>query len=275
MSRLLFVFVSFMMLAYPFGSYAESENKLFYDAVRAEAEEDFDSAIRFYEESAKISHSANLYGNLANLYFKEETYGRAILNYRKALLLDPKNRELKANLSFVQEIARIESSAINKQNSYFSSSSMDAWTIFTTFVFWVGLGGMTLFFFLQVNRIFQVIFFLIWICLNSLGVWAVTQTRDNHDLQNREVIAIAPTTGEDSNASKAIYLRVSAFEGSISNTSVVPGESLFLEMEKNNSVKKHTNSIGETWYFARSLGGRNRGWVRQDQLLQIVPATER
>ena len=57
MSRISFVFASFLMLACTRSAHADSENKLFYDAVRAEAAEDFDSAIRFYEQSAKKSHS--------------------------------------------------------------------------------------------------------------------------------------------------------------------------------------------------------------------------
>ena len=104
---------------------------------------------------------------------------------------------------------------------------------------------------------------------------ALSKAKGNNDLQNREIVAIAPSTSEDSNGSKVIYLRVSAFEESSANTSVVPGESLFLEMEENQpvkdgSVKKHTNAVGEVWYFVRSLEGRNKGWIRQDQLERIV-----
>ena len=281
MSRTSFVFASFLMIACARSGHGDSENKLFYDAVRAEAAEDFDSAIRFYEQSAKKSHSANLYGNLANLYFKKEMFGRSILNYRKALLLAPDNRDLAANLSFVREIARIQSSSLDNQSGYFdfSPSSMDAWTIFTAIIFWGGLGGMGLIFFLQVDRIFQVIVFLFWIALTSLGVGAVTKAKGNHDLQNREIVAIASSASEDSNGSKVIYLRVSAFEESAANTSVVPGESLFLEIKENQpakdgSFKKHTNAIGEVWYFVRSLEGRNKGWIRQDQLERIIASKD-
>ena len=279
MSRLFFVFASFLAFAWAQSGHADSENQLFYDAVRAEAAKDFDSAIRFYEQSAKKSHSANLYGNLANLYFKKEMFGRSILNYRKALLLAPENRDFAANLSFVRETARIQSSSLDSRSSYLyfdvGPSSMNAWTIFTAIIFWGGMGGMGLIYFLQFDRIFQVFVFLAWIGLNSFGALGVTEAKKNHELQNREVIAIASSSSEDSNASNQIYLRVSAFEGSATNTSVLPGESLFLEKKENQSaedgaVKKHKNAIGEVWYFVRSLEGRNKGWIREDQFERIV-----
>ena len=71
---------------------ANSKDKLFYDAVRAEASGDLLTAIDLYEGASKVSKSSNLHGNLANLYFKTEKYGKAVLNYRRALLLDPGNR---------------------------------------------------------------------------------------------------------------------------------------------------------------------------------------
>ena len=47
------------------------EDRLFYDAVRTEAAGDLDQAINLYLEASTLSHSANLHGNLANLYFKK------------------------------------------------------------------------------------------------------------------------------------------------------------------------------------------------------------
>ena len=103
---------------------AESENRLFYDGVRAEATGDLDSAINSYEDSAKIAHSANLHGNLANLYFKKEWLGKSVLNYRKALVLEPDNRDLYENLSFAMETARVESTGLDISSGYFRPASV-------------------------------------------------------------------------------------------------------------------------------------------------------
>ena len=42
----------------------ESPNKLFYDAVRAEASGDLDKAIEIYSAISQETHSANLHANL-------------------------------------------------------------------------------------------------------------------------------------------------------------------------------------------------------------------
>ena len=81
--------------------WASSKEQLFYDAVRFEATGNINQAIENYEKILEQASSANLHGNLANLYYKKSDYGRSILHYRKALLLDGNNQEFLSNLSFV------------------------------------------------------------------------------------------------------------------------------------------------------------------------------
>ena len=66
-----------------------------------------------YCEIAKTDHSANLHANLANLYFKLENYARVILHLRKAIWLDPENREYADNLAYALELA-----SISNQNEF-------------------------------------------------------------------------------------------------------------------------------------------------------------
>ncbi|MCQ3980520.1 MAG: hypothetical protein DPW09_44490, partial [Anaerolineae bacterium] len=42
-------------------------------------------------------HNSNVYYNLGNAYFKQEDLGRAILNYRRAQRLDPRDADTTAN----------------------------------------------------------------------------------------------------------------------------------------------------------------------------------
>ena len=248
---------------------AESENRLFYDAVRAEATGDLDSAIKSYEDSAKIAHSANLHGNLANLYFKKERLGKSVLNYRQALVLEPDNRDLYENLSFAMETARVESTGLDISSGYFRPASVNFWSIATSLFFWVGLLLVCLLFFFQVDRFIKLIFILWWSALSGLGVWGVLKSKDNHELQKREVIAITPQ-GQDSNGSKTLELRRFAGNGSSANTSVVPGESLFLDFNEDGSPKDHRSANGEKWYLVRSLEGRKRGWMKAKELGRIL-----
>jgi tetratricopeptide (TPR) repeat protein len=68
-------------------------DRLFYDAVRTEASGDLDQAINLYLKASALSHSANLHGNLANLYFKKEQFGHSILHFRKALLMNHRDAD--------------------------------------------------------------------------------------------------------------------------------------------------------------------------------------
>jgi len=59
----------------------------------------FDEARTRYESLVKDhAWSANLFYNLANSYFRTHDGGRAVLNYKRALALDPRHPEAEANL---------------------------------------------------------------------------------------------------------------------------------------------------------------------------------
>lgn len=61
------------------------------------------TAIKYYEESLKTDGlSSEVYYNLGNAYYRSNILGRAILNYERALKLDPGNTDAKFNLEFVK-----------------------------------------------------------------------------------------------------------------------------------------------------------------------------
>jgi tetratricopeptide (TPR) repeat protein len=67
----------------------------------------FREAVDEYEAIVKSGQwSANLFYDLGNAYFRTGDYGRAILNYERALALDPQQPEARANLQLVRDRAR-------------------------------------------------------------------------------------------------------------------------------------------------------------------------
>ena len=76
---------------------------------------DYASAIQIYESLLKKGEAAEVYYNLGNSYYKADDIAKAILNYERALLLQPGNADIRANL----EIAR--SKTIDKVVSVFYS----------------------------------------------------------------------------------------------------------------------------------------------------------
>lgn len=63
---------------------------------------DYATAIQIYESLLKKGEAAEIYYNLGNCYYKAGDVAKAILNYERALLLQPGNSDIRANL----EIAR-------------------------------------------------------------------------------------------------------------------------------------------------------------------------
>lgn len=66
----------------------------------------YSEAVTAYEGVLKTKkHSAELYFNLANSYYKLNKVAPSIYNYEKALLLDPNDKEIQNNLKFAQKAA--------------------------------------------------------------------------------------------------------------------------------------------------------------------------
>ena len=64
---------------------------------------DYPTAIAVYEGVlAKGEEAAELYYNLGNAYFKSDEIAKAIINYERALLLDPSDKDIRFNLEFVR-----------------------------------------------------------------------------------------------------------------------------------------------------------------------------
>ena len=71
-------------------------------------------------------HNARLYYNLGNAYFRLHDLGRAILYYRRGLLLEPGNRQLQANLSYAR----------SRRTDQIDVSSQRQATLFPRLFFW-------------------------------------------------------------------------------------------------------------------------------------------
>lgn len=114
---------------------------------------DYASAIQIYENLLKNGEAAEVYYNLGNSYYKADDIAKAILNYERALLLQPGNADIRANL----EIAR--SKTIDKvipvpeiffvawTKSLINSLSVDAWAKLGVVFFILLLVSLYLFFF--------------------------------------------------------------------------------------------------------------------------------
>ena len=86
-------------------SLAQSPDDLFREANNAYNNGEYDRAIVYYDSIlAQGIHAAALYYNLGNAHYKRNAIAPSILNYERALLLDPTNKDVRNNLAFAQNI---------------------------------------------------------------------------------------------------------------------------------------------------------------------------
>lgn len=96
--------ITFLIIFLSFSVQAQNE-ALFNRATEAYNEGDYNKAIENYLEIIEAGqHSAELYFNLGNSYYKLNQVAPSIYYYEKALLLKPNDGEIKNNLAYAQNM---------------------------------------------------------------------------------------------------------------------------------------------------------------------------
>jgi tetratricopeptide (TPR) repeat protein len=106
----------------------------------------FQEAIKGYEALVQGHHwSASVFYDLGNAYFRVGDPGRAILNYERALALQPANPEAQANLRLVRDQARALELAQSWPEEHLAFLTANQYAILAAVAFWgfaVILGGL-------------------------------------------------------------------------------------------------------------------------------------
>ena len=93
----------------------------------------YQQAITQYEALLKQGASADLYYNLGNAYYRTENIPEAVLNYERALLLSPGDRDIRFNLqiarskTFDKIVPESEMFFVTWYRSLVSMMSVDGW----------------------------------------------------------------------------------------------------------------------------------------------------
>ena len=215
---------------------------------------DYASAIQIYESLLTKGEAAEIYYNLGNSYYKTDDIAKAILNYERALLLQPGNADVRANL----EIAR--SKTIDKvvsvpdiffvtwTKSLINCLSVDAWAKLGVAFFILLLVSFSLFFFSKQivwkkSGFIAGIVFLIFVVLSN-----VFASEQKTELMNRNnAIILSPSVTVRSTPSES-------------------GTSLFV-LHEGHKIEIKDNSMRE-WKEIRLEDGKV-GWV-PPELYEVV-----
>lgn len=111
----------------------------------------FEEAATQYEAILKEGYrSEALYYNLANSYFRLGEQGRAVLNYERALMLDPTDADTRHNLEVVRSRLQDEIEVLPEfflakwWRNITLSFSARSWSVFALVFLWLGITGLSL-----------------------------------------------------------------------------------------------------------------------------------
>ncbi|MDO3389945.1 tetratricopeptide repeat protein [Bacteroides sp. ET489] len=207
---------------------------------------DYKSAIQIYEALLEKGEAAEVYYNLGNCYYKTNDIAKSILNYERALLLDPGNTDIRVNLEMaraktVDKITSIpDIFFVAWIKSLINCLSVDAWAKCGILFFILFLVAVALFFFskqasLKKGGFIGGIVFLILVVLSN-----VFASQQKAVLVNRNAaIVLVPSVTVRSTPSES-------------------GTSLFI-LHEGSKVELKDNSMRE-WKEIRLEDGKV-GWV--------------
>ena len=118
-----------LMLLLPMAAHAVTKTEADSAYVRGQ----YQQAIAQYEALLKQGASADLYYNLGNAYYRTENIPEAVLNYERALLLSPGDRDIRFNLqiarskTFDKIVPESEMFFVTWYRSLVSMMSVDGW----------------------------------------------------------------------------------------------------------------------------------------------------
>ncbi len=92
-------YILFITLFFCVQFYVMSQSQA--DADKAYAQNDFQKAAKIYGDLLSKKESSALYYNLGNCYYRLGLPSKALLNYERAALLNPSDKDIQANIEFL------------------------------------------------------------------------------------------------------------------------------------------------------------------------------
>ncbi len=178
-----------------------SAQNLLEEAANAYSKGEFDKAAEIYEKELKEKgESVTIYYNLGNSYYKANKTALAILNYERALALDPGNGDIRFNL----EIAKLKTvDKIEPVGNFFLVEwvrglrdlfSTNQWSYIGIASFLLLMASLVTFFFSRKIILKKIGFYIGILCLLFVVVSNIFAFQQKQMMTNKEAaIIFAPT----------------------------------------------------------------------------------
>lgn len=230
-----------MVVAWVFagaGTLPAADDPAFAKANQAYAEGRFQEAADGYQSLVESGRwNANLFYNLGNAWFRLGDFGKTILNYERALALDPRHPEAMANLRLARDEARALELRKGGMERYLAMGTPTQYAVAAAIAFWFVLFGIARLFFLQRRSAGRLAMIVFATAVCALSVFAL-YTLEN-GTQGR---ALAIVTGKD------IEARLATADNASSVLTLPPGSEIRVLSERGD------------WVYA-ALPNEQRGWI--------------
>jgi tetratricopeptide (TPR) repeat protein len=136
--RVVYWILVLLSLLFARNIFAADFNSDFSTANKFYAEGKFLDAANAYEKIlASGTASPNLLFNYGNAEFKSGNLGNAIVAFRRAELLAPRDSEIRANLAFVRN--QVQGATVRESlwQNWLGNLSLNEWTVFAALAFWL------------------------------------------------------------------------------------------------------------------------------------------
>ena len=135
----------------------------------------FAEAIKGYEALVEGQHwSANVFYDLGNAYFRAGDPGRAILNYERALALNPAQPEAQANLRLVRDQARALELAPSWPETHLDFLTANQFAILAAVALWGAAFLLAAILFSRSRPVAWIFGFVLLLAIGGGSVFAVT-----------------------------------------------------------------------------------------------------
>jgi tetratricopeptide (TPR) repeat protein len=215
-----------------------AEDSTFATANQAYSDGHFQQAVDGYQSLVNSGRwSANLFYDLGNAWFRLGDFGKAILNYERALALDPRHPEAMANLRIARDEARALELRKDWIERYAAMGTPTHYSIVAAVALWSVLFAVTWLFFSRRHPARQMVFIACAAVVCAISIFAL-YTLEN-GAQGR---ALAIVTGID------IEARLATADNASSILALPAGSEITVLSER-----------GE-WIYA-ALPNDQRGWI--------------
>ena len=227
---------------------------LFQNANEHHRQGNYQKALDNYQKIlARGFVSSELHYNIANTHFAMKAIAPSVYHYKKALQLDPENKDAQHNLSFVQkaildDIKKVPPTFLQQlKGKYIDAYHYDTWALIAICFLFASLISFAVFYFSAKERIRRLFFgLLVLFALFFVGAMMGAVSQYNHLKNNQEAVVFE----------KEIQVRQAPYSGSEVLFSLHEGTCVFV-LEK------------VAAYYKVRIADGNIGWVLQNELKKL------